>query len=236
DGEEISVFAPYAKIDSFFLPGQSSATLSNSRNEAMAINDLVGARVYIDEAATLEQFENSLSSSIIHIASHAENSSVSSEQSRILFNANESLFQFEIALKKIQAQLITLSACETFSGRSIPAEGALSLARAFFQAGAKSVIASLWPVDDASTSEIMINFYKHLKKGKRKDTALRLAKQDFLANADPRWQHPYYWAGFIAIGDMSPLDFGGTPSWIYWLMAVTFLGFGITVWWRRFRS
>ena len=112
--------------------------------------------------------------------------------------------------------MVVLSACETAMGKQIKGEGNLSLARAYFQAGAKSVIASLWAVNDESTARIMIDFYKYLGKGKRKDEALQQAKLDYLAWADPAYQHPYYWAGFIAIGDMSPLTFAPKYSLIWW--------------------
>jgi hypothetical protein len=60
----------------------------------------------------------------------------------------------------------------------------------------------------------MTEFYKELLKGNRKDEALRKAKLSYLEQADPEYQHPYYWAGFIAVGDMSPLFFP-KRKWYY---------------------
>ena len=82
----------------------------------------------------------------------------------------------------------------------------MSFARAFTAAGSKSVVASLWSVNDESTAEIMAHFYQYLKSGDTKDEALRKAKLQYIREADPTFQHPYFWAGFIGIGDMTPLS------------------------------
>jgi len=81
----------------------------------------------------------------------------------------------------------------------------MSFARAFTAAGSKSVVASLWSVNDASTAEIMTYFYQYLEAGDTKDVALHKAKLQYIRKADPNFRHPYFWAGFIGIGDMSPL-------------------------------
>ena len=76
---------------------------------------------------------------------------------------------------------------------------------------------SLWKVPDEATSQIMIDFYKNLKAGNEKDEALRLAKLSWLNNdAIPaQMKHPYYWAGFIASGDTTPLVFEESSSVLY---------------------
>ena len=81
----------------------------------------------------------------------------------------------------------------------------MSLSKSFFHAGAKSAIVSLWPVDDCATSAIMKYFYKYLNLGERKDQALRNAKIEYRTSVDSDHNHPYYWAGFIVIGDCSPV-------------------------------
>ncbi|MEM7482922.1 MAG: CHAT domain-containing protein [Acidobacteriota bacterium] len=99
----------------------------------------------------------------------------------------------------LDAELVALSACETAVGRERGGEGPVSLSRAFLAAGARSVLASLWRVDDAATAELMISFYEHLLAGKAKDEALRQAQLDLLQNSD--FRDPYYWAGFQLTGD-----------------------------------
>ena len=105
-----------------------------------------------------------------------------------------------------------LSACESGFGTIVSGEGSMSIAKSFFQAGAKSTLVSLWPVDDCATSDLMGYFYRNLKNGVSKDEALRLAKLDFRENANPIQLHPYYWAGMIQIGDPTPLFYNSAFS------------------------
>ena len=100
---------------------------------------------------------------------------------------------------------MTLSACETGLGTYSSGEGIMSLGRAFLESGAKSCLITLWSVDDKSTAEIMTSFYENLRSGDEKDKALHKAKIDYVRNADPVRSSPYYWAGFILIGDTQPL-------------------------------
>jgi CHAT domain-containing protein len=101
-----------------------------------------------------------------------------------------------------EAELVTLSACETAIGLERSGEGPVSLSRAFFAAGARSVLATLWKVDDAATADLMIRFYRHLLSGSSKDEALRAAQLDVLRDGSHRTRSaPYYWAGFQISGD-----------------------------------
>jgi len=92
-----------------------------------------------------------------------------------------------------------LSACETHIGLARRYEGVYGLTRAFLYAGSRSVGASLWRVDDTSTARLMSAFYRQYKQGVPKDKALQLAQQQLLRN--PRYRDPYFWAGFVLIGD-----------------------------------
>ena len=73
------------------------------------------------------------------------------------------------------------------------------MTRAFLYAGAASVVVSLWQVDDDSTSDLMVSFYKHLAATGDKSEALRSAKLE-LADQSRYFQHPHYWAPFVLIG------------------------------------
>lgn len=99
---------------------------------------------------------------------------------------------------KLQADLVMLSACETGLGVTRRYEGVYSLARAFLYAGSRSVGASLWRVDDASTAQLMEAFYQRYQQGVAKDEALRQAQLELLRKG---YADPYYWAGFMLIGD-----------------------------------
>jgi CHAT domain-containing protein len=100
---------------------------------------------------------------------------------------------------RIDADLVTLSACGTALGREASGEGILGLSRAFQYAGARSVLASLWEVGDESTGDLMKRVYGHLKNGRSKDRALQAAQIEMIRETTSR--HPYHWGGFQVLGD-----------------------------------
>ena len=96
--------------------------------------------------------------------------------------------------------LVVLSACRTGLGKNVRGEGLIGLTRGFMYAGASSVVASLWKVDDEATSELMKHFYANmLQKGMRPAEALRAAQNTL--RQDPQWQSPHFWAGFTLQGE-----------------------------------
>ncbi|HET9235408.1 MAG TPA: CHAT domain-containing protein, partial [Candidatus Eisenbacteria bacterium] len=105
----------------------------------------------------------------------------------------------EIYRLRLGADLVVLSACETGLGRMVRGEGVLGLPRAFFYAGARSVLVSLWSVSDQSTSQLMTSFYGSLiEKGETTARALSTAKASL--RGKPNVSHPFYWAPFVLIG------------------------------------
>jgi CHAT domain-containing protein len=100
---------------------------------------------------------------------------------------------------RIDADLVTLSACGTALGKEVSGEGILGLTRAFQYAGARSVLASLWAVNDDGTADLMRRFYGHLKRGRSKDHALRAAQLELIRGG--AFAHPGRWAAFTLIGD-----------------------------------
>ncbi|HET9229273.1 MAG TPA: CHAT domain-containing protein [Thermoanaerobaculia bacterium] len=100
---------------------------------------------------------------------------------------------------RLDADLVTLSACDSAMGSEMGGEGLLGLTRAFQYAGARSVLASLWSVSDASTADLMKHFYSHLRAGRSKDEALQAAQVEMIRS--PRFSHPFHWAAFQVAGD-----------------------------------
>jgi CHAT domain-containing protein/Tfp pilus assembly protein PilF len=100
---------------------------------------------------------------------------------------------------RLDADLVTLSACNTGLGQELSGEGLIGLTRAFQYAGARSVLASLWSVDDFQTMELMGRFYASLKAGASKDEALRQAQIDLIHSRSS--SSPHYWAAFTLAGD-----------------------------------
>jgi CHAT domain-containing protein len=100
-------------------------------------------------------------------------------------------------------RLVTLSACDTGVGDVKTGEGVYGLRRAFFVAGAESVVMSLWPISDQATRSMMTRYYAGLTRGEGRGAALRRVQLAMLA--DKNRNHPFYWAGFIEAGDWTPI-------------------------------
>ena len=105
----------------------------------------------------------------------------------------------------LNADLVTLSACETGLGEIQKGEGIMSIGRAFTSAGSKRNIISLWQVNDRSTMEIMKSFYQNIHRGSSVSTSLRDAKLQFLERASITESHPYFWSGLQLMGDTQPI-------------------------------
>ncbi len=144
----------------------------------------------------------------LHFATHGELNTAHPELSRLVVSQLDRagrptdgfVFAHEIYNLELSADLVVLSACETALGAEIRGEGLLGLTQGFMYAGAASVIVSLWNVDDEATAELMALFYRKLLLDElRPAAALRVAQ---MAIADePKWQAPYYWAGFVLQGE-----------------------------------
>ncbi|HYE75780.1 MAG TPA: CHAT domain-containing protein, partial [Blastocatellia bacterium] len=106
----------------------------------------------------------------------------------------------EVMRLKLNADLVTLSACRTGLGKVMNGEGIVGLTRSFLYAGADSLLVSLWNVNDVATALLMKSFYANLQRGMSKSEALRQAKLELLSNQKRAWRHPYFWAAFVLVG------------------------------------
>ena len=154
---------------------------------------------------------------ILHFATHAiaADQITRFSQPALLLSPDENddrcLGMSEILNLRLDADLVVLSACETAVGRMYRGEGMAGLTSAFLYAGSRSVIASLWLVNDQSTSLFMASFYRHLKEGQSKAEALRLARVDIMGrrvwsdalHEEQSLAAPYFWAPFVLVGDGS---------------------------------
>ena len=101
---------------------------------------------------------------------------------------------------ELAAELVVLSGCQTALGREVRGEGLLGLSRGFMAAGVPRVVASLWPVRDDSTAELMRRFYRGmLSDGQTPAAALAAAQRS--VHRERRWADPYFWAAFVLVGD-----------------------------------
>ncbi len=105
----------------------------------------------------------------------------------------------EIYQLRLRTELIVLSACESSRGLVEKREGVIGLPRIFLLVGCRSVISSLWAVNDLATQELMLEFYRGLLAGRDKQEALRVAKLKMIGSSK---SHPYYWAAFVLMGEV----------------------------------
>jgi CHAT domain-containing protein/tetratricopeptide (TPR) repeat protein len=105
----------------------------------------------------------------------------------------------DVTALRLNADLVLLSACETAIGKQAGGEGLLSLARGFFFAGSRRVIATLWRVDDEAAARLLQLFYRALLNGATPAVALRAAQQNM--RQQKRWADPFYWSGFVLQGE-----------------------------------
>ena len=186
--------------------GYSFAPLPNARAEVATLGKLFpGGTTYLGERASEERMKREEAGRYryLHFAAHGYFDGANPERSGIVLapgGSDDGFLQArEISNFDLRADLVTLSACQSGLGKVLDGEGVQGLSRAFFLAGARSVVVSLWNVNDAATGELMRRFYGHLKDGLAKDEALRKAKMAL--KAQTRWRHPYYWAPFVLQGD-----------------------------------
>lgn len=146
--------------------------------------------------------------SIVHFATHALLNGRHPELSGIVLSLYDSggkpidgfLRMNDIYNLRMPADLVVLSICDSALGNTSGPDGMFTLSRAFFYAGARRVIASLWPVDDRASAAFMAYFYRVLLKQHRSPQAALTAAQDQM-RTQPRWNRSFYWAGFVLQGD-----------------------------------
>lgn len=194
--------------------GKELKELPNAIDEIKLINRLFDekATVFIEDEATEVAFRQEASqASIIHISSHAiydDNNPLHSTIYLVGENDTEDtdgkLEVQEIAqLDLSQSELVVLSACQTSEGTLTAGDELTGLNRAFFQAQARTVVASLWQVEEGTTTILMGEFYKALADGKSKAEALALAQRKLIKQTSDQ---PFFWAAFVLSGDSGPVS------------------------------
>jgi len=149
--------------------------------------------------------QSTAGTSYVHFATHGFINSMEPKESYLLLAGDpgrlsvKDIVEDNYKLSFAGTRIVTLSACETNLGGFDPSAVYSSLSRAFAKAGAPTVIASLWSVNDVSTKETMQAFYKELAAGQSKAESLRRAQLAVMH--DPRFAHPYFWAPFVVLGD-----------------------------------
>jgi CHAT domain-containing protein/predicted negative regulator of RcsB-dependent stress response len=195
------------------LRGGSPARLVHSAKEADTISALAPRGTAMIARGFDASRETAMSSrigeyQIIHFATHGFVDNKQPELSGIVLSLvdqngttqNGIMPLHDIYSLNLSAELTVLSACETALGEDVKGEGLVGLTHSFMSAGSKSVVASLWKVDDRATAVLMSHFYKSMfEDGLRPAAALRAAQLKMMQ--DKQWNAPHYWAGFVFQGD-----------------------------------
>lgn len=196
-----------------FHSGADNCCLSNLKyaaKEAKTVHEIMGGKVVIGPNATkTEWLQEASFYRFLHLSTHAKANERQGEFSCMAFSKTSTeeesryLYADDIYLLRLNAELVVLSACETGIGSYVKGGPMISLANAFFHAGAKNVVTTLWAIDDEKTMKLMILFYGNLSKGMTKGAALAQAKRDYLTVHKGSEAQPYYWAGIVGFGPMN---------------------------------
>ena len=193
------------------LRGAGLDALPEAEQEVKALGRLYGAarsRVYTGAEAREDRFKTEAGRArILHFAAHGLVNNASPMYSHLALAAGGAgedglLEAWELTRLDLKADLAVLSACETARGRTAAGEGMIGLSWAMFIAGVPSIVVSQWKVESAGTRELMVNFHRSLISPTPKLTkseALRQAALKLLKN--PETNHPFYWAGFVLVGE-----------------------------------
>ena len=195
--------------------GYSATALSNlpgSREEALAAAAAFPSRsrtLLLGDNATETAFKKAINRRVIHLAVHAIANETRPERAAIVLLSDPAhdedgfLQASEIVQLPLNADLVVLSACDTAVGPLEGQEGISTLSQAFLLAGARTVVSTLWSVEDETTLYLMKTFYSELNRKKRVPDALAAAKRTMLKTFGAK-AVPYYWAGFTVEGVAEP--------------------------------
>lgn len=221
-----------------FSGDQQFGALEQNISSLQEIGQMIDGQLFLENRASLDQFlAHAEQFGILQLATHAKANTEEGDFSYVVFSDGnggyDSLFVKDVYLLDLAAELVVLSACETAVGTVYSSEGIISLARSFLYSGAKSIITTLWSINENTNLKIVENFYRELKDGHSKSTALRLAKVKQIEESDRFHAHPVYWAALAPIGDSRAI-FGTTWLLMSGLGAIglAFLA-GVILWFRK---
>jgi CHAT domain-containing protein len=188
---------PAAKPGRALLMAYADERIPLVNQEVRELADsLPGSVKFVGRQATFSAFkENAGKYDLIHLACHGQ------------FRPDNPMFSSvhladgwvtvrDVVSTRLDAKLVTLSACETGLSKVSPGEEILGLSRGFLSAGARSLVLSLWTVNDAATTKLMKDFYRNLQRGESVSASLKVAQNHFIEQGE----HPYYWSPFFVIG------------------------------------
>ena len=196
-------------VEGVRINGRAVEQLPGAKMEVEMVGKILKIEPLTGRNATKAKVLSKLNSvALVHIAAHGR-----AETGEILLSRKEEepkvedvvLTMADVLNAKLRARLVVLSCCHSGRGK-IKAEGVVGIARAFLGAGARSVLVSLWAIDDEATLEFMRKFYEHLMEGQSASKSLNQAMKWMRESVD--FSEVRYWAPFVLIGDDVTLNFG----------------------------
>jgi len=204
------VQAPAETGDEYLIYGNTlGQTLPHIAHEIDAVAKTLGGTPLMDEAITKPCLIDAMQrAQIIHLATHGQ------------FHPDNPLFSglhihdgwltsLDIFNMQLRASLVTLSGCNTGRHHILGGDEVAGLMRAFLSAGAKSLVLSLWPIEDSASAWLMAQFYQQIQQGTAKGAALRSAQLQFIQQSLPAQfdpiptNHPFFWAPFFLVGALA---------------------------------
>jgi CHAT domain-containing protein len=184
-------------FDRALLLGVSDEQTPRIHDEIRSLVGIFGdTTAFVDDAATAGALRlHSTAADVVHLACHGQFRSDNPLFSALLL-ADGWFTVREAYSLRLNNALVTLSACETGANVVAPGDELIGLARGFFSAGARSVLLSLWMVDDEATNQMMVDFYREVKAGSSLSTSLRAAQLRMLKEMP----HPFFWSPFVLVG------------------------------------
>jgi CHAT domain-containing protein len=243
----LGIAPSYKKLNLKELNAHDSASIRRDSSELLPIPGTIdevkdiyrifGGKMLLRGQATEKQFiEIANNYDILHLATHGVINNEYPLFSKLIFkpspdSINDGLLNtYEIYNMQISAPLVVLSACNSGYGKLHKGEGIISLARGFFTAGAKSIIMTLWSIGDKTSSKLMHQFYTNLAAHQNIGNAMQNAKIEYLEQTDEMKAHPYFWAGYIVLGNSNAI-FEPDPAKNYfhfwWVFALVLAGSGL---------
>lgn len=190
------------------------STLKANVQEVSFLEKEFSGVYYYNKKASKKVFQQQSNHfNILHLASHGYADNHELQQAKLFFaqefqdSSSAVLYPHEIVQLPLHADFVVLSACKTAIGYWQEGEGIMSLARDFMYAGVPSILTTLWQINDQSSSTIIQDFYRELRT-RPKHQALQIAKQHYIEQASAFGAHPYFWSGYILLGNTNRLDIG----------------------------
>ncbi|GAB4425486.1 MAG: hypothetical protein OHK0039_43200 [Bacteroidia bacterium] len=228
--------AAYLGMAPAFGAGRPSDTrtplgpLRYNEQEVAAVAQVLGSQAHTGGAARESLVKGlGMHPHILHFATHAIADETAPMQSRLYLAGDSTdgedgvLFAHELYGLQLSSPLTVLSACQTGRGPVFQGEGVMSLARAFRYAGSERIITTLWQTDDRAGADLIEALFAALAAGQPVEEALRQARLDWLRQADGFHAHPYYWAGWVLIGDGGAIPLRRTGWYGYGIAALLLL-------------